>query len=67
MVLVLVICLAATPDVCERRDLVVSLEPAGPLACLLTGQQEIARWSAAHPLWRVTGWTCRPLGAGRAA
>jgi hypothetical protein len=30
------------------------------MTCMMNGQTEIAKWSAAHPGWGIQRWTCRP-------
>lgn len=32
------------------------------LACLMSGQPEIAKWSEVNPNWSIRRWTCRPAG-----
>ena len=51
----------------ECRDFPLLFDPAelSLMACAVRGQHEIVRWSASHPNWRVTRWTCayRPPGS----
>jgi hypothetical protein len=59
--LILIVCLAATPDICreERPPLTI----ASTMACAVQGQAIAAQWLDDHPKWLLRGWRCR---AGRA-
>jgi hypothetical protein len=58
--LVLVVCLAAAPDIC--RDEQPPLAPPSLGACLAQGQIIAAQWLDEHPKYTLRGWRCR-LGA----
>ncbi|ODN69208.1 hypothetical protein [Methylobrevis pamukkalensis] len=58
MILVLTICLVAAPADCETRELRGRADALAS-GCMIAAVAEIARWSAAHPKWRVAGWKCR--------
>ena len=55
--LVLVVCLAASPDIC--RDEQPPLDPPSLTACLAQGQIIAAEWLDRHPKYTLKGWRCR--------
>ena len=58
--LLFVVCLLASPDVCEERSM--QYLDVSPRSCVLAAQPELARWIGEHPGWRIRRWSCRPLG-----
>ncbi|SON54255.1 hypothetical protein HDIA_0714 [Hartmannibacter diazotrophicus] len=60
MELLMIVCLLATPAHCRSESLTVSIEEAPPMQCMMTAQQTIAQWTAAHPKWQVARWRCVP-------
>lgn len=54
------VCLAASPDVCEERALQYLDVSLG--ACVMQAQPQLARWSEEHPGWAVRRWSCRAVG-----
>ena len=52
----LIVCLIAAPDRCETRALDAPFPT--PVACLIAGQTEAARWLADHPAYRLDSWRC---------
>ncbi|WP_407524516.1 hypothetical protein [Methylobacterium oryzisoli] len=49
-------CLAASPDTCELRRLLLDVEE--PRLCLRIAQPQLARWIGSHPEYRVIEWRC---------
>jgi hypothetical protein len=63
--LILVVCLAATPDVCrEERP---PMEPVSQISCIVEGQQFASQWLEEHPKWALKGWRCNAGAPGKAA
>ena len=56
LVLTLVVCLARQPTWCETRS--VDAPFSTPVACLMAGQTEAARWIHDHPAYRLDSWRC---------
>jgi len=54
--LVLVICLADSPETC--REEAAAVEADGGLSCLREGQPIATAWLAEHPKWVLRGWRC---------
>ena len=54
--LIIVACLVAQPDRCERID--PGLEAMSPMVCMIAGQQIAAAWQAEHPRYTVNRWSC---------
>jgi hypothetical protein len=59
--LVMIVCLATAPDICEERTPTVD-----GISCLMQGQLVAAQWLDEHPKWRLKGWRCR-VGGGKDA
>ena len=62
MDLVLTICLAADLAVCREERLSMSVEPTGPLSCVIGAAPVVAQWSEHHPKWKVQRFHCEPAG-----
>jgi hypothetical protein len=61
--LVLAVCMISEPDQCKNVHLTFMAENMTPFHCMLYGQSEIAKWSEAHPDWKIQRWSCgRPSG-----
>ncbi|MCS5601062.1 MAG: hypothetical protein ACU0DB_04725 [Paracoccus sp. (in: a-proteobacteria)] len=56
--LLFVTCLSADPQSCRERSLLFI--DMGVTACMIHGQQELARWGERHPRETVREWKCRP-------
>ncbi len=56
LILTFVVCLVRQPAACETRALDAPF--ATPVACLMAGQTEAARWLADHPAYRLDSWRC---------
>ena len=54
------VCLLASPERCDERRLTFA-ETISTRVCMTQGQAELARWSEAHPKWRITRWKCRAV------
>jgi hypothetical protein len=55
--LVLVVCLAATPDICREEQ--PPAEIANAESCIVEGQVIASRWLEEHPKWTLKAWRCR--------
>ena len=58
--LVFTVCMLAQPLTCEQRYLTFA-NLLTPMQCLMGAQVELARWSEAHPKWRISEWRCRTV------
>jgi hypothetical protein len=58
MLILLSVCLLASPASCKEERVDWSFESASYMGCLVHGQGVLAQWQAAHPLWRVARWRC---------
>jgi hypothetical protein len=57
MILVLLVCLAASPKICrEERP---PVEVASSLSCITEGQLIAVEWLEEHPKWMLRGWQCK--------
>ena len=56
IILTFVVCLLRQPELCETRTLDAPFPT--PVACLMAGQTEAARWLAEHPAYRLDSWRC---------
>ena len=56
IILTFVVCLVRQPAQCETRSLDAPFPT--PVACLMAGQTEAARWLADHPAYRLDSWRC---------
>jgi hypothetical protein len=57
--LVIVMCLLASPTVCEEHR---PYDAVMPMACAVHGQMQAAQFLADHPKWMLSGWRCEPIG-----
>jgi hypothetical protein len=62
--LLFVSCLSADPASCQNRSLV--FVETNLLACMVHGQQVIARWIDSHPKETVQEWECRMVDRRKA-
>lgn len=63
-ILVLIVCLASSPDDC------LEVRPVLPLplvACIIEGQQVAAEWLEDHPKWFLERWRCEKEARDRRA
>lgn len=58
MNLVLLVCLAASPETCREERLLVSYELVDARACMMGSAPIIAEWIDANPEWQVSRWKC---------
>ena len=56
IILTFVACLVQDPTWCETRS--ADAPFSTPVACLMAGQTEAARWLADHPAYRLDSWRC---------
>jgi hypothetical protein len=62
--LILIVCLAATPDICREEQPPVDV--ANAMSCAVQGQLIASQWLDEHPKWLLRGWRCRFGRAERA-
>src|SRR5260221_8059859 len=55
--LILIVCLAATPDVCREEQPPVDV--ASAMSCAMDGQLIALQWLDDHPKWTLRGWRGR--------
>ena len=60
MSLILLVCLAASPQTCQEERPPVEVQSS--LSCIVEGQVIAAAWLEDHPKWMLRGWRCK-LGA----
>lgn len=58
MDLVLLVCLATSPNVCREERVAVSVEQTDPRMCMVGAVPTIAEWTESNPDWNVRRWTC---------
>lgn len=58
MNLVLLVCLAASPETCREERLLVSYDLADARSCMMGSVPVIAEWAETHPEWQVSRWKC---------
>lgn len=56
VLLVLVVCLTATPSQCQ--EVRPSSEPLSLMSCMIGGQQFAQQWLAEHSEWMLSRWRC---------
>jgi hypothetical protein len=60
MLILLSVCLLASPTTCREERLSWSFEDASFMGCLTHAQGRMAQWQTEHPDWRVQRWRCVP-------
>jgi hypothetical protein len=55
--LILLVCLAASPEICREEH--PPVEVVSTLSCITKGQLIAAQWLEEHPKWMLRGWQCR--------
>ena len=58
MVVLLFVCLMASPGTCREDHIDLSFEASSDKACLIQAQPVIAEWQARHSEWHVERWRC---------
>lgn len=58
MTLVMLVCLASSPQVCREERLFTALETAGARGCMIASVPAIAEWADSHPDLTIARWTC---------
>ena len=56
------VCLFAEPSKCKDISLTYEPDTISTFGCLMYGQSELAKWTEAHPDWRVSRWSCGEAG-----
>lgn len=56
LVLTFLVCLIRAPEQCETHTL--DMPFATPVACLMAGETEAARWISDHPAYGLASWRC---------
>ena len=64
MLILMSICLLASPGDCREERLSFSFEDVSPITCVVRSQEKIAEWQQSHPDWRIDRWKCMARGAG---
>ena len=55
--LIFVACLTTGTGLCEEK-VQAFLPDIGVMGCMMTAQQQLAQWAAAHPTHRIERWSC---------
>jgi len=55
--LIFVACLTTGAGLCEEK-VQAFLPDIGVMGCMMTAQQQLAQWAAAHPTHRIERWSC---------
>lgn len=55
--LILIVCLSATPNICQEKT--PPVEIANAMSCAIQGQIIAQEWLNDHPKWLLRGWRCR--------
>lgn len=67
MDLVLLVCLASSPESCHEERLTVSFEQVSDRLCMAGAIPTIAEWVGDHPEWTVERWRCGSAREARLA
>jgi hypothetical protein len=63
MLILMSVCLLASPGSCREERLSFSFEEASAVTCMVRSQEKIAEWQQSHPDYRIDRWKCVPRGA----
>ncbi|MFD1331526.1 hypothetical protein ACFQ4O_05885 [Methylopila musalis] len=58
MDLVLLVCLAASPETCHQERIAMTVEATDPRMCMAAAVPAIVEWSQENPEWQISRWTC---------
>ena len=58
MLILMSICLLASPGECREERLSFSFGDADPMMCMIRSQEVLADWTQNHPEYRVESWRC---------
>ena len=58
MDLVLLVCLASSPQTCREERVLVSYDQFDARMCMMGAAPVIAEWTEGHPEWQVARWKC---------
>lgn len=64
--LVFTVCMIASPDVCEQRELHV-WEKISTTSCVMGAMPDLAAWNEMRPGWRIARWHCEAGGGAAGA
>lgn len=65
MNLVMLVCLAASPQTCREERLLVGYDLADAQSCMMGSVPIIAEWADANPEWQVSRWKCGATSGSR--
>jgi hypothetical protein len=57
-------CLVGGQD-CRDISMLYDARDVSLIACITTGQTEVARWQVNHPNYRIARYSCRVAGQGK--
>ncbi len=58
MDLVLLVCLAASPQTCREERVAMTIEQTDPRLCMAGAVPTIVEWTETNPEWQVSRWKC---------
>ncbi len=58
MLILLSVCLIASPGTCREERMPWSIEDVNYFGCFAHSQEVVAQWQTEHPQWRVARWKC---------
>jgi hypothetical protein len=58
MDLVLLVCLASSPQSCHEERLMMSVGQVDGRICMANAIPTIAEWAGDHPEWQIERWKC---------
>ncbi len=65
MDLVLLVCLAASPESCREERVIMSPEASESRMCMVGAVPVLAEWAGDHPEWQISRWKCERPGQVR--
>ena len=66
MDLVLLVCLAASPETCREERVAMTIEQVDPRMCMAGAVPAIVEWTESNPDWQVARWKCGPMARAAA-
>ncbi|WP_073198350.1 hypothetical protein [Roseovarius marisflavi] len=61
--LLFIVCLRAQPEICEDRAF--QYTDRSTRGCMAEAIPQLSLWAKDHPRWRISRWSCQPLGGAR--
>ncbi|PZQ11615.1 MAG: hypothetical protein DI565_17915 [Ancylobacter novellus] len=58
MTLVMLVCLASSPQICREERLLAGLEAVDARGCMIASVPAIAEWAESNPEWQIARWKC---------